>query len=94
VKSAKAEDFAQSATSNAASQAQKLVIKTNNKSFLVDSEEIILIERKGRKTVIHTATGQVSTNEPLQSLLGRLDETMFFRCHKGFVINTAKVIEM
>lgn len=93
-KAQSAEHTARGKALGTANEEQKLLINTGEKSQVVDSKEIILVARKERKTIIHTATGLISTNEPLKSLLERLPRPIFLHSHKGYIINTAKVLEI
>lgn len=72
----------------------KLMIPANDRYNFVNMQEIILISRINRKTVIFTTHGIVKTYESLQKLGERLKNDHFFRCHKGYIINTDMVTEI
>nr|WP_092069935.1 LytTR family DNA-binding domain-containing protein [Dendrosporobacter quercicolus]NSL47508.1 DenX [Dendrosporobacter quercicolus DSM 1736]SDL92295.1 two component transcriptional regulator, LytTR family [Dendrosporobacter quercicolus] len=73
----------------------KLKISTNEKSVFVNVHDIILITRNERKTTIYTTDGlTIQTNDPLHLLEQRLEKYKFFRCHKGFIINSDMVLEL
>jgi Response regulator of the LytR/AlgR family len=66
---------------------KKLMIRNREGISLVDMDEIILIQREERSTVIYTAKDRFSTSEGLSELEGRLDNSLFFRSHKSYIIN-------
>ncbi|EGO65791.1 LytR/AlgR family response regulator transcription factor [Acetonema longum] len=73
----------------------KLRVSSNEKTTFIDIQDIILITRYERKTIIHlTGDNVVQTYEPLQQLEERLREFHFFRCHKGFIVNSDMVMEI
>lgn len=73
----------------------KLKISSNEKSVFVNVHDIILITRSERKTTLYTTGGlTIQTNDPLHTLEQRLEKYKFFRCHKGFIINSDMVLEL
>ena len=58
---------------------------------LVDMADIILVQREERSTVIYTADERIVTSETLSDLHKRLDQTLFFRSHKSYIINLTMV---
>lgn len=51
-------------------------------------DDILLIQREERSTVIYTkGGGRYVTSDSLSDTEARLDPDMFFRCHKSYVIN-------
>lgn len=66
---------------------EKLIIRNREGISLVDTAEIILIQREERTTAIYTAHGRYTTSESLGELEGRLDGSVFFRSHKSYIIN-------
>lgn len=71
----------------------KLAIQGTNKIDFINLSDIILITRSERKTVIHTTRGIMKSNELLQKLDVQLCHSIFFRCHKGYIINAEMVLE-
>lgn len=72
----------------------KLILHSNEKSTYINIQDIILITRYERKSVLFTMQGNFTSYEPLQKLEERLKGCNFFRCHKGYIINTDMVIEV
>lgn len=73
---------------------QKILIKSKEAVSFVDFKDIILIEREDRSTVIYTTEGSYTTSESLSELEERLDQEMFFRCHKSYIINITKISQI
>jgi two-component system LytT family response regulator len=72
----------------------KLIVQSNDRCNFINIHDVILITRIERKTVIYTLQGCIKTYEPLQQLGERLKSDNFFRCHKGYIINTDMVTEI
>jgi len=72
----------------------RISIRSNGKLSFVDTQDIVLVTRRGRKTVIVTRDGTIETTEPLRKLDGRLKNDDLFRCHKGYIVNIAMITEM
>lgn len=66
---------------------EKLIIRNKEGISLVDMDEIILIQREDRSTVIYTSQERFTTSEGLTELEEKLDSDSFFRCHKSYIIN-------
>ncbi|MEN6315191.1 MAG: LytTR family DNA-binding domain-containing protein [Clostridiaceae bacterium] len=72
---------------NPARAPEKLIIRNKEGISLVDMDEIILIQREDRSTVIYTSQERFTTSEGLSELEEKLDSDSFFRCHKSYIIN-------
>jgi len=73
----------------------KVKIQSNRRYSFVNIHDIILITRECRQTKIYVTGGPViPTYESLSELDKRLKDYNFFRCHKGFIINSGMVIEI
>ena len=70
---------------------EKLIIRNKEGISLVDMEEIILIQREDRSTVIYTLQERFTTSEGLSEIEEKLSRDMFFRCHKSYIINLSAV---
>lgn len=70
---------------------EKLLVRNKEGISFIDMDDIILIQREDRSTVIYTATEHYSTSEGLSEIEGRLNQTIFFRCHKSYIINLTYV---
>lgn len=69
----------------------KLMIKNKESISFVDADEIILIQREDRSTVIYTQHDRFVTSEALGELEERLGSDLFFRCHKSYIINLGAI---
>lgn len=69
----------------------KLLIKNKEGISFVDMKDIIIIQREDRSTVIYTKDSSYITSEGLSELEERLDETVFLRSHKSYIINLAMI---
>jgi len=54
----------------------------------VNQADILLVQRENRSTVLYAAGGRrFETSESLGDVEARLDPSIFFRCHKSYIIN-------
>lgn len=72
----------------------KIKVQSEGHCFFINAQDIVFITRDERKTVIHTINRVIKTYEPMEKLYQRLDRNKFFRCHKGYIINTDMVTEL
>ncbi|KLU67555.1 sensory transduction protein LytR [Desulfosporosinus acididurans] len=72
---------------------RKLAVQINNNYAFINPQNIILITRKDRKSVIYSVSKTYSVNESLGRLEQLLDNVSFFRCHKGYIVNVEMVAE-
>lgn len=70
---------------------EKLIIRNKEGMSLVDFEDIILIQREDRSTVIYTLHDRFTTSDSLSELENKLSRDLFFRCHKSYIINLSAV---
>lgn len=71
--------------------AQNLLIPAAHGNTVLRLNRIDYLETLNRRTFVHTEGDAVETIEPMRSLLERLPETSFVRCHKSFAVNLRKV---
>ncbi|MDR3050907.1 MAG: LytTR family DNA-binding domain-containing protein [Oscillospiraceae bacterium] len=58
----------------------------------LNMQDILLVQREDRATVLYTAQGgRYVTSDTLGDIEARLDATLFFRCHKSYIINLQHV---
>lgn len=74
-------------SSGLAGTLEKLIIRNRDGISLVDMEDIILVQREDRNTVIYTLQDRFTTSESLSELEDKLGRDLFFRCHKSYIIN-------
>lgn len=74
---------------------RKLMVRHKDGISFIDTDEILLIQREERSTVISTVHGgKVATSETLSEIHERLDKNVFIRSHKSYIINLAMVHEV
>ncbi len=66
---------------------KKLMIKNKEGISVVDMDEIILVQREDGTTAIYTLQDRYTTSDGLSELEEKLDVSIFFRCHKSYIIN-------
>ena len=69
----------------------KLIIRNKDGISLVDMEDILLIQREDRSTVIYTHKERFTTSEGLSELEEKLDSSLFFRGHKSYIVNLRSI---
>ena len=68
-------------------RAVKLMLRHKEGVSFVDMEDILLIQREERSTVLYLAGGErLVTSDSLSELDERLPDDMFFRTHKSYVV--------
>ena len=65
----------------------KLMIKSKEQIFFVDTSEIIMLERIDGVTRIVTKDEVFQSSASLSDMEAKLDPKEFFRCHKSYIIN-------
>ncbi len=75
----------------AKAKSSKLLLRHKDGLSLVDANDIILIQRENRSTVIYTPTEKHVTSETLSELEQRLPADKFFRCHKSYIVNIERI---
>lgn len=73
-------------------QAGRLLLKHRDGVSVLNMEDILLIQREERATVIYTVNeGRYVTGDSLGEMEARLDPATFMRCHKSYIINLSHV---
>lgn len=72
----------------------KLIIRGKERITFIDEEEIILIQREDKSTVIYTTDERHITSESLSNLEERLNARVFFRSHKSYIINLTMIYKI
>ncbi len=71
-----------------ASSAGRMMLHHREGVTFVNTQDIVLIQREDRATVIYTRTGdRYVTGDSLAETEARLDPAVFFRSHKSYIIN-------
>lgn len=72
-------------------ETSRLLIKGKESASFVETEDIILIQREERNTVIYTTEESYMTSAALSELEKRLPPSRFMRSHKSYIINVSKI---
>lgn len=73
---------------------QYLLIPASHGNTVLRLNRIDYLETLNRRTFVHTAGEAVETPETMRSLLERLPETAFVRCHKSFAVNLRRIFRI
>lgn len=73
---------------------QKLALEHNGKAFVIDTKDIIAVYCTEGQLSIRTAGRCYYSNMSLQDLQSRLDERLFFRTHRAYLVNIEKIREI
>ncbi len=70
----------------------RMMLRHRDGVTFIDLEDILLVQREERSTVIYTEKdGRYVLSETLSDLEARLDPGIFFRCHKSYIINLKRI---
>ena len=71
---------------------KNIFIKTRNRSFTINHDNILYIENRGKKVEIHTSNEIIETYASMNDLEKQLGGN-FYRCHRGYLVNMAHIAE-
>ena len=69
------------------SRSVKLVVSEESENHVLDSSEVIMVETKERKTVIHTAKKEYCSSRSLSYWMNRLPRDSFVLTHRSYLVN-------
>lgn len=72
--------------------AEQIFFQTKSRSFTIQKKDILYVESRGRKVDIHTVKECVTVYGTMNSMAEKLGED-FYRCHRGYLVNMARVAE-
>lgn len=70
---------------------QKIAVETKYGVTSVLTCDIIYVEAKGRKVIVHTATADLDSTQTLQFWIEHLPQATFFHSHRSYIVNMAMV---
>ncbi len=79
------------AAADTTGRGERLFLHTKDGAILLNADDVILIQREDRYSVLYTAAGSFTTGDTLAELESRLDPKRFFRCHRSYIINLTQV---
>lgn len=71
-----------------------LIGKNNGGIFPIMFQDIAVLSSEEGKTYIHSAQGEFQTKLSLMELQYILPAKIFYRCHRGFIVNIKKIREI
>ncbi len=71
----------------------KLAIKSNLTVVYVNIDDILYVEKEGRKSIIYLEQERIETMDSLQEIEKRLPPT-FYRTHRSYVVNLRKIVKI
>jgi two-component system, LytTR family, response regulator len=74
-------------------QYNKLSIKSNNSYLYLTIDDILYVEKEGRKTILHTKSERFETTESLLDFEELLPD-FFFKTHRSYLVNLTKIIKI
>lgn len=74
-----------------ASKDNFLLLQQNNQVIKLPVASIILMESQGHNTKIYTEAAVYLSNEGISSYERKLSKSSFFKCHRCYLINIAKI---
>ena len=70
----------------------RMMLRHRDGVSFVDVKDIILIQREDRATVMYTENeGRYVLPDTLGEVESKLDENIFFRCHKSYIVNLERI---
>ncbi|TCT14359.1 LytTR family two component transcriptional regulator [Natranaerovirga pectinivora] len=73
---------------------KKIIINQKEKTSIVSVNEIIYIEALGDNTAVYTTEEVYISNKTLKALSEVLDESIFVRCHKSYIVSLRHIKEI
>ena len=71
---------------------QPIFIKTRTRNVTLEQNDILYIESRAKKVVIHTKNDTIEAYAAISELEKRMNGN-FYRCHRGYLVNLAFVAE-
>lgn len=73
---------------------KKIPFKNGVSVVFIDPDEIIFIEKEGKKVLIHTEKDVIRTNDTLSNIQQHLNINNFYRTHQSYIVNVDKIKEI
>jgi DNA-binding LytR/AlgR family response regulator len=70
---------------------KSLLLSLKGRDMVVNINDILFIERMRRITQINLTDDIISTYEPIEQLITRIDSERFVQCHKSYAVNISKI---
>ena len=70
---------------------KRLFIKTRNRNYSLNQNDIVYIESRAKKVEIHTTVSLIEAYAAMSEMEKELGE-VFYRCHRGYLVNLAFIV--
>lgn len=70
---------------------KKVVVFRDKKKYSICQKDILYISGKGSETEVYTKVSSYRSDLSLNGWEQQLDEGMFFRCHRSYIVNLSKI---
>ena len=72
-------------------QAEKILFYNGKKGYVRRTGDIVCVEARGHRTIIHTLTGTYSCGATLKRWEAQLSENCFLKTNRSFIVNLSFV---
>ncbi|MFF2447154.1 LytR/AlgR family response regulator transcription factor [Neobacillus sp. NPDC058068] len=87
-------EFEREKMGNSLKQQQKILqLRDQTATLFIPLDEILFIEKVGKKCLVYTEKEIYDTSETMARILTRLDDT-FFHAHRSYIINLEKISQI
>jgi DNA-binding LytR/AlgR family response regulator len=73
---------------------ERLAVNRGGKTVLLDLDQVYYFQAEGDYSRVYAPGGNYLTNNSLKTLEERLDDRLFFRSHRSYVVNLSRITEI
>lgn len=73
-------------------RSKPIFIKTRTRNITLEQSDILYIESRAKKVVIHTKKDTIEAYAAISELEKQMTD-IFYRCHRGYLVNLAFITE-
>lgn len=73
---------------------KKITLSKNNKMYVLSIEDIYYCEANEHEVYVYTKHDQFKVSSSLSDFNKKLLQSMFFRCHRSYIVNIDKITEV
>jgi len=74
---------------------EMVVFSLNQMALILECDDIIYIEKRQRKTIIHSVKeGEIHTYESIISIRNRFESPCFYQVHRAFIVNLNHIVKL